>query len=126
MNLVIKIIIALLFTLALHLWLSHSLGILIEEWLKMQFFWLMLLVPFQMGGLMLLRRKSDFVGFYFMAVLFVIILFAKIMLGDFFNELKYSDLQWNVLVGSFFIYLFFSVFFMAKKLNGENFNGKKD
>ncbi|MRI62776.1 hypothetical protein EDM00_02005 [Ornithobacterium rhinotracheale] len=122
----LKIIIALILGLALHFFWSQSVGILSEKWFEFQFFWILLLVPFQMGLMIVLNKKSDFVGFYFMGALLAVIIFAKIMIEYFFNLSEFSILQQNILISSFFLYLFAIVVFISQKLNAEKFNRKKD
>ncbi|MRJ08188.1 hypothetical protein EDL99_04715 [Ornithobacterium rhinotracheale] len=122
----LKIIIALIFGLALHFFWSQSVRISPEKWAEFQFFWATLFVPFQMGLMIVLNKKSDFVGFYFMGALLVVIIFAKIMIEYFFNLSEFSTLQQNILISSFFLYLLAIVVFISQKLNAEKFNRKKD
>ncbi|MCK0202491.1 hypothetical protein MWN41_05585 [Ornithobacterium rhinotracheale] len=126
MKIGLKIIIALIIALFLHFLWSQSVGILPEKWFEFQFFWILLFVPFQVGLMVVLNKKSDFVGFYFMGALLAVIIFAKIMIEYFFNLSEFTTLQRNILISSFFLYLLASVFFVSRELNGEKFNRKKD
>ncbi|MGQ1928471.1 hypothetical protein [Ornithobacterium rhinotracheale] len=126
MKIGLKIIIALIIALFLHFLWSQSVGILLEKWFEFQFFWILLFVLFQVGLMIVLNKKSDFVGFYFMGALLVVIIFAKIMIEYFFNLSEFTTLQRNILISSFFLYLLASVFFVSRELNGEKFNRKKD
>ncbi|MGV4460783.1 hypothetical protein [Ornithobacterium rhinotracheale] len=126
MKIGLKIIIALIIALFLHFLWSQSVGNLPEKWFEFQFFWILLFVPFQVGLMVVLNKKSDFVGFYFMGALLAVIIFAKIMIEYFFNLSEFTTLQRNILISSFFLYLLASVFFVSRELNGEKFNRKKD
>lgn len=126
MKFVVKIIIALSIALILHFFWSQSVGVSLEKWGRVQFFWILLLVPFQVGLMIVFNKKTDFVGFYFMGALLVVIIFAKIMVEYFFNLSEFSTLQQNILFSSFFLYLTAIVAFISRKLNEVKFNDKKD